>query len=106
MLPRQQEGLLNYLKMCLSLSEIDPGSPKLLDWNCLDKLAETNPSAKVGQLIKYLKELAGKEVKVGSLSLAQKSLYNTDKNMDLMLQKASRIPKTNEQLEDLRQILS
>ena len=55
----------------------------------------SNSNAKVLELAKYLKELRSKEVKVGHLSSNLRKIFSSEKNADLMMERASKIPKTN-----------
>ena len=58
--PRYQESLLNYFKLCISLTENDSSTPYFIKWEPLDNLLVSNSNAKVGELAKYLKELRTK----------------------------------------------
>ena len=56
----------------------------------------SNSNAKVGELAKYLKEMKTKEVKVGHISANMRKLFSSEKNSDMMIERASKVPKNNE----------
>jgi hypothetical protein len=93
--PYHQQSVLNYLKMCLSLTQNEPSAPYFLNWNSLDELLLYNSNAKASELSKYLKELKSKEVKVGSLSASLRKVFTSEKNADLMMERAAKRPRNN-----------
>ena len=100
--PRYQESLLNFFKLCISLTENDSSTPYFINWEPLDNLLVANSNAKVGELAKYLKELRTKEVKVGAISSNMRKIFSSEKNADLMMERASKIPKSSEELEGIK----
>jgi hypothetical protein len=60
---------------------------------------------KVNQLFKYLKALRNKESKVGVINDNIKKMFDMEKNADFMLERASKVPQNNEQLNDIKEIL-
>ncbi len=74
-IPRHQESLLNYIKMCIAVARLDPSSIQLIDWPNLDKLVAATSNSKVLKLHKMLKEMIGKTVQVGTLNNSLKSVF-------------------------------
>lgn len=68
-------------------------------------MVDKSESPKVEQLFKYLKELKNKENKVGVLNDNIRKMFDMEKNADLMMERASKVPQNNEQLSDIREIL-
>jgi len=58
--PKHQQSLLNYLKLCISLTQNDPSTPHFIDWAALDNLIANTSNAKVIELSKYLKDSRSK----------------------------------------------
>lgn len=92
--------------MCISLVRIDPNTIQLIDWPSLDKMVGLTSSSKVLQLHKMLKEMIGKTVQVGTLNNSLKSIFASEKNADLLGERAGRIPKNSLELEDTKHILN
>lgn len=98
-------SLLNYIKLCINNCEIDPNSSNFINIEGLQELVDKSFNPKVGQLFKYLKELKNKENKIGVLSDNIKKMFDMEKNADFMMERASKIPQNNDQLNDIKQIL-
>lgn len=71
----------------------------------LEGLVDKSPNQKVSNLFKYLKEIGSKDAKIGVLSENYKKIFDMEKNADLMMERAAKIPQNNEQLSDIKQIL-
>jgi hypothetical protein len=104
-LPRSPRALLNFVKLCVGSCEIDHNSLAAVDVGKLQQLVENSQSPKVEQLFKYLKELRSREKGVGVISESVKKLFDMEKNADFMMERASKVPQSNEQLVDIKQIL-
>lgn len=83
-LPKHQESLPNYMKLCIALGRLDPNSVQLIDWPALDALVASSSNSKVMQLHKGLKEMINRSVQVGTLDNSLKSIFNTDKNAEML----------------------
>lgn len=81
--------------MCIALGRLDPNSVQLIDWPALDALVSSSSNPKVMQLHKGLKEMINRTVQVGTLDNSLKSIFNTDKNADMLGERIGRIPRNN-----------
>jgi hypothetical protein len=68
-------------------------------------LVDKSSNPKVDQLFKYLKESRNKDSKIGFLSDNVKKMFDMEKNADFMMERASKIPQNNDQLDDIKRIL-
>lgn len=87
---------MSYFKLCLNLSQIDPSTPYFINWKELDNLIQASSNPKVLEIVKYLRESMGKEAKVGTLSANLRKIFSSEKNADLMIERASKRPKNND----------
>lgn len=94
-IPKHQQNLLNYFKLCFNLSQLDLSTPYFINWKDINNLLQANSNVKVAELAKYLQELMSKEVKVGALSSNLRKLFSSEKNADLMMERAAKRPKNN-----------
>ena len=94
-LPKHQESLPNYLKLCIALGRLDPSSVQLIDWPALDALVAASSNSKVMQLHKGLKEMINRSVQVGTLDNSLKSIFSADKNAEMLGERIGRVPRNN-----------
>lgn len=100
--PRYEVSLLSYFKLCLNLSQIDSSTPYFINWNELENLLQASLNPRVSEIAKYLRESMGKEGKVGTLSANLRKIFSSEKNADLMIERAAKRPKNNEELESIK----
>jgi hypothetical protein len=87
------------------MSEIDVSSPHYINWSQLNDLLLANSNPKVQEIASYLKDLMNTKGKVGSLNRHFIRIFAVDKNADMLLDRAAKVPKNNEDLENIRTIL-
>lgn len=103
--PKYQESLLFYLKMCFNMSEIDVSSPHYINWNQVNDLVLANSNPKAQEIANYLKDIMNTKARVGSLNPHFVRLFAVDRNADMLLDRAAKVPKSNEDLENIKSIL-
>ena len=105
-IPKNPQSALNYIKMCVACCEQDQKSIGLINMPALSALVDQSTSPKAEQLLRYLKELGSRGSKeVGTLSDNVRNMFDMEKNADFMMERASKVPKNNQELTDIAQIM-
>ncbi len=92
--------------MCFNMSEIDVSSPHYINWNHLNDFLLANSNPKAQEIANYLKDIMNTKAKVGSLNPHFVRMFAVDRNADMLLDRAAKVPKSSQDLENIKSILN